>query len=85
MISQVEAGHTVLVPEGNGGDVRLVSATVPELRAALTAIAPSMQPQIPPPNDYPIRGKGCNPVTSRPPEVVGVMVPDAVPDRRGIL
>ena len=63
MISRVEAGHTVLVPEGNGGDVRLASATVPELRAALAAIGPSRLLQIPPPNDYPIRGKGCNPVT----------------------
>lgn len=73
MIKRAAAGHTVLVPEGTSSDVRLVSATVPELRAALAAIEPDGSrpdtgstgrvPLIPPPQDYPIRGKGCHPVT----------------------
>src|SRR5215472_14624623 len=37
MIRRVEAGKSVLVPEGTRDGVHLVRATVPELRAALAA------------------------------------------------
>jgi hypothetical protein len=72
MIKRVEAGHTVLVPEGNGSDVRMVPATVAELRAALAAIgqagsrpdtAPAGKLPMIDPHEFRIRGKGCHPVT----------------------
>jgi len=75
MISRVKAGKSVLVPEGTRRDVRLVPATVPELRAALAAGPPAGSGPgagaavrltlIPDPHDYPIRGQGCHPVTWR--------------------
>lgn len=73
MISRVQTRHTVLIPEGTGGDVRLVPATVTELRAAMAAIGPAgsrpaagpagMVPLNEDPHDFKIRGKGCHPIT----------------------
>ncbi len=74
MIRRVEAGRTVMVPEGTRDGVHLVPATVPELRAALAAArsvgsgsgrSAARLARIPDPHDFPIRGQGCNPVTWR--------------------
>jgi hypothetical protein len=75
MIRQVEAGKRVLVPEGTRDGVRLVPATVPELRAALaTAGRADARARVGAagrlsvtvdPHTFDIRGQGCNPVTWR--------------------
>jgi hypothetical protein len=64
MLSRVEAGHAVYIPQGTSTGIASVRASSAEIKQALAAAGASEghdseSPSIPPPNEYPVRGEVC--------------------------